>query len=321
MKATKMFASKTASSLLTVIAVMVLSCQKDTEILNSVDTQNVNSEAASSAYVNENSDISSIAISNLTMEQYAGARVSGEFVTGLGGYDGRLKCAIVSVTRTGTKLAPAGTITINYDSLKGCVDDHNVTRKGKIIITYSGRRWQPGSTFTIQLVNFYRNSVHIEGAESNSTQLSVDSLHLQFSCSLTGGKITFSDGRTIEREHNFTKTWYRSSDPTQPANDEWHIEGGASGKNKNGNLYSMQIGIPSTTDPTVLLPAPLIVKFNCWTKNRIFIPVKGIKIIAVTSATETRTYKVDYGDGACDNLVIVTINGKEKIIPVSGDGN
>lgn len=316
MKATKMLSSKTASGLFTTIVVMLLSCQKDAEILNSVDTQNVNSEAASAAYVNENSDISSIAMSNLTVAQYSGARVAGEVVTGLGNFDGRLKCAVVTVTRTGTKQAPAGTIIINFDSLKSCVDDHNVTRKGKIIITYSGRRWQPGSTFSIQLVNFYRNSIHIEGTENNATQLSVDSLHLEFVSNLVGGRITFGDGRTIEREHTFTKTWYRSSDPQQPANDEWHIVGGATGKNKNGNMYTMQIG-----DPGQALPTPLIEKFNCWIKNRILIPVKGIKIIAVTSSTDTRTYKVDYGDGTCDNLVIVTIDGKEKIISVNGDGN
>lgn len=321
MKATKMLSSKTTSSLLTTIVVMLLACQKDTEILNSVDTQNVNSEAASGAYVNENSDISSIVMSNLTMAQYAGARVAGDIVSGLGSVDGRLKCATVTVTRdaASTQQSPSGTITIKFDST--CADNHNVVRRGTITITYSGRRWQPNSTFNIKLTNFYRNSVHIEGTENNLTQLSVDSLHLQIVSSLVGGKITFGDGRSIEREHMFTKTWYRSSDPTQPTNDEWHIEGKANGKNKNGNTYKMQIGIPSTTDPTVLLPAPLIEKFNCWVKNHIFIPVKGIKIIDVTSATDTRTYKVDYGDGVCDNLVIVTVNGKEKIISVNGDGN
>jgi hypothetical protein len=49
--------------------------------------------------------------------------------------------------------------------------------------------------------------------------------------------------------------------------------------------------------------------------------VKGVKSMSVTTATGVRTYKIDYGDGTCDNLVTVTINGKEKVITVNGDGN
>lgn len=313
MKATEMFTSRRASGLVTAVIFVLLACQKETEILNSTDTQNVNSEAASAAYISENSDISSIVMSNLTTAQYAGGRAGGEIISNLGSTDGRLKCAIITVERTGTKQAPAGIITINYDSLAkiNCVDDHNVARKGKIIITYKGGRWQPGSTFSIQLVNFYRNSVHIEGSEYDTTKLSIDSLHLQFVSRLVDGKVTFGDGRSIERDHTFTKTWYRSSNPAQPANNEWHIEGTATGTCKNGNTFMMQVQQTS----------PLIQKFLCWSKYKIYIPVKGIKIITVTSPTETKTYEVNYGDGTCDNLVTVTVNGKEKAISVNGDGN
>lgn len=321
MKATKMLTLKKTSVLTTSVLIMLLACQQETEILNSVDTQNVNSEAASAAYINENSDISSIVMSNLTVGQYVGARIETDTVSNWGAIDGRLKCAKVKVVGSGDKIVPAGTITIDYDAVAGCADDDNITRKGKIIITYRGKRWQPGSTFSIQLVNFYRNSVHVEGGEYDTTKLSVDSLHLQFVSSLVGGKITFGDGRSIERDHSFRKTWYRSLNPAEPANDEWHIEGSSWGKNKNGNAYVMQIGIPSDSNPSVLLPAPLIHRFLCWSKYKIGIPVKGIKIITVTSGNDMKAYKVDYGDATCDNLVTVTINGKEKAISVNGDGN
>jgi hypothetical protein len=66
---------------------------------------------------------------------------------------------------------------------------------------------------------------------------------------------------------------------------------------------------------------PLIQKLACWTTKKIYIPVKGIKIITVTSGSDTKTYEVDYGDGTCDSLVIVTVNGKAKTITVNGDGN
>src|SRR5258707_11276487 len=296
MKAIKMLRLKNISVLIAVFILILASCQKDNEILNSLDVQNVNSEAASSAYVNENSDMSSTVIGSLTTTQYAGARMEGEIIYGLGDRDGRLKCATVTINRTGTKDAPAGTITIDFGSSGSCADNHGVIRKGEIIITYSGRRWMPGSTFSIQLVDFYRNSTHIEGTESDTTKLSADSLHLKFVSWLVGGKITFGDGRTIERNHTFSKTWYRS---ILPQNDEWHLEGSAYGKNKNGNVYQMEI------------QSPLIHKVACWVSNKVFIPVKGVKIITVTTSTGVNTYKVDLSYGTWAIQVTVPFNVRE----------
>ncbi|MBI1770407.1 MAG: hypothetical protein HY015_08860 [Bacteroidetes bacterium] len=306
MKTIKMLRLKNISVGAAMFILILASCQKDNDILNSLDVQNVNSEAASSAYVNENSDISSGVIGSLTTAQYSGARMEGDIIPNPGDRDGRLKCATVTVNRTGTKDAPAGTITIDFGTTGSCADNHGVIRKGKIIITYSGRRWMPGSTFSIQFVDFYRNSNHIEGKESDTTKLSADSLHLKFVSWLVGGKITFGDGKTIERNHTLSKTWYRSS---LPQNDEWHLEGNAYGKNKNGNVYTMEI------------QSALIHKVSCWVSNKVTIPVKGVKIITVTTASGVTNYKVDYGDGTCDNQVTVTINGKEKVITVKEDGN
>ncbi len=311
MKTIKMLRLKNISVFIAVFILILASCQKDNDILNSLDVQNVNSEAASSAYIDENADMSSVVMGSLTTTQYSGARTEGDIISGLGDRDGRLKCATVTVNRTGTKDAPAGTITIDFTNGltsggQACTDNHGVQRKGQIIITYSGRRWWPGSTFSIQLVDFYRNSTHIEGTESDTTKLSADSLHLKFVSWLVGGKITFGDGRTIERNHTFSKTWYRS---ILPQNDEWHLEGSAYGKNKNGNVYQMEI------------ESPLIHKVACWVSNKVFIPVKGVKVITVTTGSGINTYKVDFGDGTCDNQVIVTINGKQKVITVNGDGN
>lgn len=305
MKTTQMLTLKRISGLIATVVILLASCQKESEILSSLDTQNVNSEAASAAFVNENSEMSTSVINAMSSYQYAGGR-SIDIIPNLGDRDGRLKCATITVVRasTSTKDNPSGTITIEFNPT--CSDNHGVTRKGKIIITYSGRRWMPGSTHSIQLVDFYRNSAHIEGKESDTTKLSTDSLHLKFVSWLVGGKVTFGDGRTIEREHNFIKTWYRA---LLPQNDEWHIEGSASGKNKNGNEYQMDI------------QSPLVHKVSCWVANKVCIPVKGIKTITISGSTGIKTYEVNYGDGTCDNLITVIVNGKEKVITVNNDGN
>ncbi len=299
-----LFSLKNVSVLVVMIFIFLASCQKDSSILNSTDTQNVNAESASSAYLSEASDLSTTAVGGISTTQYSGGRVDG-IVNGLALLDDRFKCATVTINCTGTRLHPVGTITITFDP--SCSDKRGVKRSGSIVINYNGRRWMPGSYWTIQFVNFYRNDTHIEGKDSVSTQISADSLHLQFQSILTGGQITFGDGKTITRVHNITREWFRAS---IPMNDEWHnLKGGtATGKCKNGDTYQMQI----TTD--------LIHKVSCL-EDKVFIPVSGTKVITVTTLTTTDQYTVDYGDGSCDNNITVTLNGKVKTITVNGEGD
>ena len=300
----RVFSMKNASALVVTI-IFLASCQKDSSILNSTDTQSVNAESASSAYVSENSDISSSVVGGMSSTQYSGAR-EDEIITGLADRDDRLKCATVTVVRTGTKLHPAGTITITFDP--SCSDNRGVKRSGSIIINYNGIRWMPGSYLVISFVDFYRNDVHIEGIDSLKTQLSSDSLHLQFVSKLTDGKVTFGDGRFITRNHTLTREWIR--DFYHPLNCEWlTLKGGvAYGQHKNGNTYQMEI------------TKTLVHKIICLA-DKVFIPVSGTKVINVTTPTETKQYIIDYGDGHCDNDITVTINGKVKTITVNGEGD
>lgn len=287
--------------------IFLASCQKDNSILSSTDTQNVNAEAASSAYLNEGSDISANAIAGVSTAQYAGARTEGDIVTNLALRDDRFKCAIVTITRTGTISNPSGTISIAFDP--ACTDKRGIKRTGTIVITYSGRRWMPGSYFSVN-ADFFRNDVHVEGIDSVITKLSIDSTslgYLQFESILRGGQITFGDGKTITREHHLTREWFRAS---VPQNDEWHtlVGGEATGKCKNGDTYQMQV----TKD--------LVHKVSCLA-DKVFIPVSGTKVILVTTSTETREYDIDYGDGTCDNNITVTLNSKVKTIAVNGEGD
>jgi hypothetical protein len=94
------------------------------------------------------------------------------------------------------------------------------------------------------------------------------------------------------------------------ANNEWHIIGSAGGQNKNRDTYSL--GIISS--------APLVYRVACL-HYKVFIPVKGEEAITITSSSSSIGYKIDFGDGTCDNRVVVSVNGKEKTITVTGDGN
>src|SRR5882757_2394343 len=119
---------KSGALLVVAVFIFLASCQKDSSILNSTDTQNVNAESASSAYISEGSDISANAVAGLSATQYAGTRVDGEIVNNLMGRDDRFKCATVIITRTGTKENPAGFITITFDP--SCLDKRGIKRSG-----------------------------------------------------------------------------------------------------------------------------------------------------------------------------------------------
>jgi hypothetical protein len=296
---------KTSFITFSVAMVFCISCEPDHSLMSATDTQNVDSEVASASFVQETSAISTNVLGGITSTQYISGRATAFPISGLAAMDDRLKCATITLTATGTRAAPAGTIIITFDPT--CSDKHGVKRSGSIVIDYKGKRWVPGSYWSLTYQNFVRNNVKIEGTDSVVTQISADSLHLQFASTFIGGKITFPDGKSITHTHLITREWFRASTPT---NDEWHtLAGGtANGKNKKGYLYSMQI----TKD--------LIEKNSCRVNN-VFIPVSGTKEIDVTTLNGVIHYVVDYGDGACDNQFTITVNGKAETIGVNNNGN
>jgi len=382
MRIIKTLSLKKATAHFTLFLIAFAACQQDNEILNSIDTQNVNSESASSALINESSDMATKLISSLTRTQYAGGRLSASTIAFT---DSRLSGATVRLYPTGTVTAPAGTILIAFmtkrtgtiscttdsktvtgsgtlfssslaagsilvDSLgavigtvgtiasntsltlidnaavaltasgygiSGVTDGQGIIRKGQIKIAYSGKRWTPGSYYKIKLINFYRNSAHIEGTElTNFTGTTgTDTLQLKFEATLDSGKITFGDGESVARTGTLYKTWVRYIDintgKIDPLKGELHVTGSGTGVNKLGKSYVWDI------------TSELVYSLSCWISNKIYIPVKGKKTFTIDNSNTTYTinYDDETNDGNCDNQVIVTFNGREKTINVTGDGN
>jgi len=89
---------------------------------------------------------------------------------------------------------------------------------------------------------------------------------------------------------------------TNPANDQWIVTGTAAGVNRNGRVYEMEI------------TKPMVYKRECALSDRVFIAVEGTKELIVDGKKIT----IDYGSGACDRLVTITINGESKEVRVRG---
>src|SRR5260370_19937646 len=130
MKIKKMFSVKTLSVVLVSSVALLYSCKKDNDVLNSTDTQNVNSESVSASSSEETGDITLSAISNISDTQYNGGRLAADTIKGLGDKDNRLAGAKITLTIIGANTTnPQGKIVIDYGT--GATDVNAVTRKGQ----------------------------------------------------------------------------------------------------------------------------------------------------------------------------------------------
>jgi len=311
----KTISLKVLSAAVIACAAVMYSCKKDTESpLSSTDSQNVNSESVSASTSNESADLGNAVITNVTNTQLATGRVEGG-VTGLGDLDRRLKGAEITITigANSTKDSPKGTITINYGT--GVTTD-GVTRKGKILIAYVGKRFQKGATRAITFDGFTRNSVKVEGTynvtvtDSTVANNGADVV-ITFSHT-TAVTLTFlGNNTTVTRNASFTVVFdYVVAHPLESTIT--HKAGStAAGTDRKGNTYAMAI----TTD--------VVYRAECFASG-FFLPVSGTKTFTVAAAgsqTAGSTYIVDYGSTTCDNTITVQIGAKIVTVTVSGDGN
>jgi len=197
-------------------------------------------------------------------------------------------CATVTVDRDNR------TVTVDFGE-ENCEGLDGKLRRGKIIITHTGRFRDQDATTTVTFEGFFVNDHQVEGTRTIENLGPNEEGYLQQRITLTGGKITAPDGKFISREATWTRTWIRGNNPSE---DEYLHEGSASGVNRRGIDYNVEI------------TEPLKRKRACF-RERIPFPVEGVKSITATNSEgETFTRTIDYGDGECDDLVMVTRNGE-----------
>lgn len=186
-----------------------------------------------------------------------------------------------------TKDTASRTVTIDYGD--GCYAAGR-TLKGKVIIEYSNQRFVPGATRKATLVDFYVDDTKVEGVRTLTNTSESTEANPQFTVTLEGGKVTFADATFATRTATKTRTWVRAANPL---NDQWVVTGSASGLRRDGTSYAMEI------------TEQLVHKRSC--RRDVWIPAQGIKEVS----WEGNTAVMDYGDGTCDNVVTITINGGE----------
>jgi hypothetical protein len=208
-------------------------------------------------------------------------------------------CPVISIITEGS-FWPR-TIVVDYGD--GCDVSRNQLkeriRKGKILITVSGPMWQEGSYREVTFEDFYINDHKVEGRRTVTNEGTWDGVEYPeyeglhyFSVILDGGIVTTPEGQEISREVNHTRTFVEGFDTKWDTRDNiWHINGVATGVNRNGVAYTRTI------------TEPLWKEIGCR-----FITHGTILI----QAEERPDVILDYGDGTCDPLATITVNDETR---------
>lgn len=240
------------------------------------DQESVEFDSEDDFYLDDVDDMASVQLEKETGS--SGGKISGET-------DERFSCA--EITRTGTE--ESGTIVIDFG--EGCQGPRGHVRKGKIIIDYSGRRNDPGSFWAIEFEDYFINNVAIEGLRKVNNISESGTGVLVFKVDMENGTMTWPDGRQAKRTVHRIREHHLDDNNLL---DRLIVYGTAEGNHRNGRGYFIEI------------IEPLVYSRECKQQG-IIIPVEGVKSIKHGA----RQITVDYGDGECDNIVVMTNkNGK-----------
>ncbi len=204
-------------------------------------------------------------------------------------------CATVTSVLTGE----TWTRTIDFGS-QGCALPNGNILKGKIIISFSKNFATPVRTISYTLEGFYHNDKLIEGSKTITHELKTSDLLAAIHPVITHSidmKITYPDGKIYTRIGTRVREM---------------VEGFATITNWEDNVFKVW-GYHITTFPngskyscTTQKAQALLIKMSC----KMPFPVSGIVEILKNDATAT----LDYGNGDCDKLATMTINGVSKEI-------
>jgi hypothetical protein len=197
--------------------------------------------------------------------------------------------------------APRGTfpntITIDY-GIVGCAGPSGRIRKGKVFITYSDSFTRPNATKTITFLNFYIDSVKVEGAKSWTNNGLNPSGQPSFTRTVVNGKLTYPDATSAIWNSTHTVTQTEGFNTLSLLDNVYTVIGSESGTNRNGKTFSATI------------TSPIVHKVNCPYIT------SGVRSITFNS----RTISLDYGYSPlgrndCDRFAQLTMpNGTTRVI-------
>jgi hypothetical protein len=191
------------------------------------------------------------------------------------------------ITFTGDAQTCNYNLVLDYGT-DGCDGRHGWNRKGKILINVSGCEQV---IVTITFDQFYVNDYLIEGTQTisfNQNNSGNPTITLEIN-----GSVTDPQGNLSTIESTMIREWIQGYDtPFNFSDDVFSTTGSVSGVCSEGVAYNMSI------------TSPLIKSMDC----------KWIQTGEVSIVYGDNTIVKNYGDGTCDSLATITINGETQEI-------
>jgi len=182
---------------------------------------------------------------------------------------------------------------LTFDWDKGCLGTDNIARKGKITVSLSGKMNIENSIATFSFNNFYTEGYKITGIHRITYKgFNTGSTNPRYSV-FTEAKIEFPNQKFMTYRAEYWRILAEGAGTATLDDDVWRVEGTSRGVTADGLSWSATVN------------TALVKSAKChWIS-------KGIMLITPKDQPQ---YKVDFGDGTCDNKVTVTKEGKTSII-------
>ncbi len=183
------------------------------------------------------------------------------------------------------------TVTIDFGD--GCIGPYGRERKGKIIIKYSTELGDDVANRIITFEDFFVNNKGVSGT-IELRDISVNaSGNLQSVKRLIELTISFPNGESIVYNGSRTREWISGAGDEDPTNNVYRITGSVEGKSTNGRSFTHEI------------VEPIIADWSCAAQGK-FARVAGVVEMTRLGGYTNRKRTVDYGEGECDNKIVVT---------------
>lgn len=272
----KKFIYRSSSAMLLGIALIFSACNKEQETQRSAENH-VKQEAEMEAAFEDTDQLVGSAVQQSENNERIEGLLEGDL------------CANATVSFN----AEAKSIIIDFGS--GCTSPRGVERKGKVIISFTGRYGQNGTVISTSFDNYSVNGIQIEGTRT-LTNKGFSNNGITFEVKVINGKLTWPDGSSATINLNHDRTWIFNNENRI----EFRISGSASGINRNGENFSSAI------------TEPLVFTLDC-VMQQINIPTKGIKKVTVGERPELT---INYGDGTCDKTINLSNENRSWSITV-----
>lgn len=188
---------------------------------------------------------------------------------------------------------------------EGCKGPDGRFRRGKIIVTFTGKINDRMSSRVITFDNYFVNRVQYMG------QIDVLGLQNTNEGSLTSTRelrdftMVHPDGNRVVMNGEMTREWIEGMGDGEPATNVVRLTGFKTERSTMGRAFREEI------------IEPIILDFGCHASGGM-LRVAGVIEMTVSMPSQSNepriVRRIDFGDGTCDNDVTVTVNGRNRTV-------